>query len=92
MENRTITDLIEDMMENNISLRPVVKLTNIRKAEKNQELLDNPQLIMNSSGRPVNDNVILTRIVRRLNVAKANGNIKDYKIHKIDNEYFYELM
>ena len=92
MENRTITDLIEDMMENNISLRPVVKLTNIRKAEKNQELLNNPQLIMNSSGRPVNDNVILTRIVRRLNVAKTNGSIKDYKIHNIDNEYFYELM
>jgi hypothetical protein len=92
MENRTITDLVEDMMENNISLRPTVKLTNIRKAEKNQELLNNPQLIMNSVGRPVNDNVILTRIVRRLNAAKTNGNIKDYKIHNINNEYFYELM
>jgi uncharacterized membrane protein YqiK len=92
MENRTITDLVEDMMENNISLRPVVKLTNIRKAEKNQELLNNPQLILNSIGRPVNDNVILTRIVRRLNIAKTNGSINDYKIHNINNEYFYELM
>jgi hypothetical protein len=92
MVNRTITDVLEDMMENNIPLNPTVKLTNVRRAEKNQELLDNPKLIMNSSGRPVNDNVILTRIVRRLNVAKSNGSIKDYKIHKIDNEYFYELL
>lgn len=75
--NKTTSDLVIHMLENNIPLRPVVRMTNVREVETMNDI-------------PLH--TILTRIVRRLNVAKSNGNIKDYKIHKIDNEYFYELV
>jgi hypothetical protein len=76
MENRTITDLVEDMMENNIPLRPTMTLQDLLK-----ETMDN-----------LPENVRMTRLVRRLNTARQCGYIKDYKINKVDNEYFYELM
>lgn len=75
MANRTISDLVEEMMLNNIPLRPVLTLEDLLK-----ETMEN-----------LPENVRLTRMVRRLNSAKQSGYIKDYKINKVDNEYFYEL-
>jgi hypothetical protein len=76
MQNRTISDLVDDMLENNIPLRPSMTLDDLLK-----ETMEN-----------LPEKVRMTRLVRRLNSARQCGYIKDYKIHKVANEYFYELM
>lgn len=75
MANKRTSDLVIDMLENNIPLRPVMTLQDLLK-----ETMEN-----------LPENVRLTRLVRRLNTARQCGYITDYKIHKVDNEYFYEL-
>ena len=76
MANKTTSDLVIDMLENNIPLRPVMTLQDLLK-----ETMEN-----------LPENVRLTRLVRRLNTAKQSGYINDYKIHKVVNDYIYELM
>ena len=69
------TNLVMHMLENNIPLRPAMTLDELLK-----ETMEN-----------LPEQVRMTRLVRRLNTARQCGYIKDYKIHKVANEYFYEL-
>lgn len=64
----------------------------IEEFEDRRELITNPKYVLDDLGRIVNPNVILTRVVRRLNQLRRSGKIYDYEIHFIDNRYFFEMI
>jgi len=52
----------------------------------------NIELLLKETMENLPEKVRMTRLVRRLNSARQNGHINDYKIHKVADEYFYELI